>query len=98
VCHAGSAKTDFIPESKWIFRSRPHMRDSDYHSDMNANSFKYWFVNRFLNYLEVGSISMDNSSYHSTIVDKVPNTGSRKKDIQEWLRKNCIDYDYRNHT
>jgi hypothetical protein len=36
---------------------------------------------------------MDNASYHSTIVDKVPNTGSRKKDIQELLRKKCIDYD-----
>jgi predicted O-methyltransferase YrrM len=47
---------------------------------MNADSFKDWFVNRFLNYLEEGSIIiMDNASYHSAIVDKVPNTGSRKK-------------------
>jgi hypothetical protein len=38
---------------------------------------------------------MDNASYHSTIVDKFLNTGSRKKDIQECLRKNCIDYDPR---
>jgi hypothetical protein len=36
---------------------------------------------------------MDNASYHSTIADKVSNTGSCKKDIQEWLWKNCIDYD-----
>jgi hypothetical protein len=49
-------KTGFIPESKWIFRPRPEMRDSDYHLEMNADSFKDWFVNRFLNYLEEGSI------------------------------------------
>jgi hypothetical protein len=86
VCHAGSAKTGFIPESKWTFRSGPQIRDSDYHSEMNADSFTDWFVNRFLNYLEEGSIIiMDNASYHSTIADKVSNTGSCKKDIQEWL-------------
>jgi hypothetical protein len=67
---------------------------------MNADSFKNWFVNRFLNCLEEGSIIiMGNAGYHSTIADKVPNTGSRKKDIQGWLRKNCIDYDpTENHT
>jgi hypothetical protein len=88
VCHAGPAKTGFIPESKWTFRSRPQMRDSDYHSEMNADSFKDWFVNRFLNYLEEGSIIiMDNASYHSTIVDKVPNTGSRKKRYSRMVAK-----------
>jgi hypothetical protein len=30
----------FIPDSKWIFSSRPHMRDSDYHLEINAYSFK----------------------------------------------------------
>jgi transposase len=36
---------------------------------------------------------MVSASYHSTIVDKFPNTRSRKKDIREWLRKNSIKYD-----
>jgi hypothetical protein len=35
---------------------------------------------------------MDKANYHSTTKDKVPNTGPRK-DIQEWLRKNCNEYD-----
>jgi hypothetical protein len=61
---------------------------------MNTDSFKDWFVNRFLNYLEEGPIIiMDNARYHSTIADKFPNSGSRKKDIQECLRKNCINYE-----
>jgi hypothetical protein len=61
---------------------------------MNADSFKDWFIKRFLNYLEEESIIiMDNARYHSTITDKVPNTGSCKKYIQEWLQKNCAEYD-----
>jgi hypothetical protein len=36
---------------------------------------------------------MENASYHCTIEDKISNTGSRKKDFPEWLRKNCIEYD-----
>jgi hypothetical protein len=52
VYNAESAKTDFIPESKWIFRSRPQMRDSNYHSEMNADGYIERFSNRFINYLE----------------------------------------------
>jgi transposase len=57
--------------------------------------FKDWFVDRYLNYLEEGSIIiMDNASYHSTIVDKVPHTGSRKKKtFQNGCENNCIEYD-----
>jgi hypothetical protein len=36
---------------------------------------------------------MDNAIYHFAIIDKFPNTGPRKKDIQEWLRKKYIEYD-----
>jgi hypothetical protein len=54
------SKPGFIRESQQIFRSHPQMRGSNYHSEMNADSFKDLFVNRFLNYLEEGSIiSMD---------------------------------------
>jgi hypothetical protein len=35
----------------WIFRLRPQIRDSNYHSVMNAKSFNYWPVNKFLIYL-----------------------------------------------
>jgi hypothetical protein len=61
---------------------------------MNADSFKDWFLNRFLNYLEEGSIIiMGSLSYRSIIVDKVIKTGFRKKCIEEWLRKNRMEYD-----
>jgi predicted O-methyltransferase YrrM len=74
------------------------MRHSDYHSEMNADSFKDWFVNRFLNYLEEGSIIiMDNASYHSTIVDKVPNTGSHKKRYSRMVLIMTLQKPYSNY-
>lgn len=83
VCHAGSATTGFIPHSKWVFRSRQKKTQyADYHSEMNAESFRDWFVNQFLNHLEERSvIIMDNASYHSILIDKLPNTNSRKRYI-----------------
>jgi predicted O-methyltransferase YrrM len=60
---------------------------------MNADSFKDWFVNRFLNLLEEESIIiLDNASYHSRVIDKLPSTNSRKQDIREWVHKNNISY------
>ena len=91
VCHVGSAKTGFIPESKWVFRSRKS--DTDYHSEMNAQSFKDWFQNKFLNFLEEGSIIiMDNASYHSKLLNRLPTTSARVHEIKEWLEKNNVQY------
>jgi predicted O-methyltransferase YrrM len=55
---------------------------------MTAHTFQNWFLNRFINYLEEGSIiSMDNVSYHLVTVNKAPNNSSRKQDITEWLQQ-----------
>jgi hypothetical protein len=75
VHQIGSAKTGFILESKWVFYSCPQFYGFDYHSEKKADSFIDWFLNRFLNYLEEQSINfMDNTSYHSAVMDKVSNS------------------------
>jgi len=90
VCHVGSAHTGFIKESKWVFRSK---KTGDYHEEMTANTFRDWFLNRFLNFLEEGSIIvMDNAPYHSVTTNKVPNTSTRRQDIINWLDRHDIDY------
>jgi hypothetical protein len=43
VCCEGSAKT-VIPYNKWVFCSRPQLCGSDNNSEMNADSFKDFFV------------------------------------------------------
>jgi len=79
VCHVGSAHTGFIKESKWVFRLK---NTGDYHGEMTANTFREWFLNRFFNFLEEGSIIvMDNAPYHSVTINKVPNTSTRRQDI-----------------
>jgi hypothetical protein len=84
VCHVGSALTGFVPESKWVFRSKS---TKDYHEEMTADTFKYWFLKRFINYLEEGSIIMDNVSYHSVTSNEVPNTSEKKQYIIDWLEQ-----------
>jgi hypothetical protein len=56
-------------ESEWVFQSNS---TRDYHKEMTAHTFRNWFLNRFINYLEEGSIIiMDNESYHLVTVNKV---------------------------
>ena len=65
----------------------------DYHEEMTANIFRDWFLNRFLIFLEEGSIIvMDNAPYHSVTTNKVPNTSTRIQDIINWLDRHDIDY------
>lgn len=36
---------------------------------------------------------MDNASYHTVQINKIPNTSTRKTDIQDWLRANHIMFE-----
>ena len=64
ICHASSAATGFIPESKLVFRSKKST--SDYHCEMKADTFKKWFMGDFLFHLPPESVLIfDNASYHS---------------------------------
>jgi hypothetical protein len=77
VCHVGSTLMGFVPETKWVFRSKS---TKDYHEEMMADTFKDWFFNRFINYFEEDSIIiMDNARYHSVTLNKVPYTSLKNK-------------------
>lgn len=66
----------------------------DYHGEMNQDNFLRWFEYQLLvNLEEPSTIILDNASYHSTILNKVPTTASKKADIQEWLSRNNIHYE-----
>jgi hypothetical protein len=44
-----------------------------------SSTFKDWFSDRFINYLEEQSIIiMNNASYHSVTLKKMPNTAAKK--------------------
>ncbi|XP_054257237.1 uncharacterized protein LOC128999434 [Macrosteles quadrilineatus] len=90
ICHVGSAKDGFLHECKWVFQSKTS--SNDYHDEMNADSFKEWFI-KLLYILEEGSIIvMDNAPYHSVLAEKIPNTSWTKENIQNWLSAKNIQY------
>lgn len=51
ICNTGSALTGFIPENKLVFRSKKSTSTSDYHCEINADTFRKWFVVDLLPYL-----------------------------------------------
>ncbi|XP_050064650.1 uncharacterized protein LOC126553545 [Aphis gossypii] len=92
ICHAGSAKYGFVNDSKLIFRANVSNFESDYHTSMNAEVFKNWFIS-MLNHLEEPSvIVMDNASYHSMLMDNFPKSNSRKAVVEEWLKNKNVDF------
>ena len=68
---------------------------SDYHKKMNGVHFEDWWDTKVLPALPNNSVVLiDNAKYHSrqTEESKVPNTGWRKKAIQEWLEKRNVSF------
>jgi len=91
VCHAGSKSHGIIEGAKMIFQSKSS-NIGDYHSQMNAEVFRSWFIQMLQSLEEACVIVMDNAVYHSMLVDNFPKSNARKSDIQEWLTKKNINY------
>ena len=92
ILHAGG-ETGFVPNALLFFRSK-NGNKGDYHEAMDHNRFKRWFEEQLVPNLTEGSlIIMDNASYHSRIINKVPTCSSKKHEVIDWLTKNHIDHD-----
>ncbi|KAJ4442396.1 hypothetical protein ANN_03982 [Periplaneta americana] len=93
VLHVGSSATGFIPQCKFIFRSKSKTSNSDYHKDMDYSLFKKWFVEKLLPNIPPNStIVMDNASIHSVQLDRASSTNTRKADIMSWLLRHNIPH------
>lgn len=89
ILHAGTEK-GFIENASLIFPSKT--RAADYHAEMNSQKFKEWVTTQLIPNLEKNSIVvMDNAPYHSVVLNKAPNTSSRKQDIIDWLHNNNVN-------
>lgn len=91
VCHAGSAKTGFVPEAKLVFKA-VKSKDADYHSEMDAERYMEWFKDLLQVLEEPSIIILDNASYHSKQLESIPTMSWRKNDIQDWLKKKNIAF------
>ena len=88
--HARS-ENGWIDGADLVFQSKK--ATGDYHDEMNSNNFEEWFHDKLLsnikdNYL----IVMDNASYHSRHIKKVPTSNTKKSEMQDWLTNHGIKY------
>lgn len=63
-----------------------------YHSSMNADVFKAWFVNMLKLLPEPCVIIMDNAPYHSMYINNYPKCNARKADVQNWLKNQGVNF------
>lgn len=83
VLHIGS-EDRFVPGGLLCFESK---NTTDYHEEMNGNTFYDWMINVLPRLKENSVIVMDNAPYHSVKKEKIPNTATRKPDIIKWLQE-----------
>lgn len=93
ILHAGS-QNGFIPNT--LLLSSKNVADSslDYHQDTDAKLFEDWFQNRLLPNIPKNSIIvMDNASYHSRQINKMPNANNTKRELQDYMTKNDMYFE-----
>ncbi|XP_050064711.1 uncharacterized protein LOC126553608 [Aphis gossypii] len=61
-------------------------KTTDYHEEMNGDTFYNWMKNVIPRLKENCVIIMDNTPYHSVKKEKIPNTTTKKTDIIQWLQ------------
>jgi len=90
-CHDGSGSFGFVKDSKLVFRCTSGS-SANYHSQMNSDIFKKWFIQMLNNLEEPCMVVMDNASYHSVHKDNYPRSNVRKMQLQEWLKENEVEF------
>lgn len=93
ILHAGS-ENGWVPNALWL--SAKNIKDScvDYHEDTTAELFEEWFQNCLLPNIPPNSvIVMDNASYHSRQLQKIPGSNNTKLEIQNFMAANDIYFE-----
>ncbi|XP_026330569.1 uncharacterized protein LOC113238062 [Hyposmocoma kahamanoa] len=89
ICYAGSSK-GFVSDALLAFKSQ---KTVEYHEEMNAEVYEQWFEDMLQLLEEPSIILMDNASYHSRQVDKMPSQINKKQDIIDWLNRHGENVD-----
>lgn len=89
ICHAGSTK-GFVSDALLAFKSK---KTVDYHEEMNAEIYEGWFKEMVQSLEEPSIIIMDNATYHSRQIDKMPTQANKKQEIIDWLKRHGENVD-----
>lgn len=91
ILHAGS-ENGFVPNALLLSAKNITQSSADYHEDMTAVLFEKWFTEQLLPNIPPNSvIVMDNASYHSRILNKIPNNNTKKEDILKFMRSKNME-------
>jgi hypothetical protein len=82
VLHIGSSD-GFVEGGLLCFESKTN--STDYHHEMNGDTFYEWFVNILPFFKKNAIVVMDNAPYHSVKTETIPNMSWKKQDIINWL-------------
>lgn len=89
ICHAGST-CGFVSDALLAFKSKQTV---DYHEEMNAEIYEGWFKEMLQSLEEPSIIIMDNATYHSRQIDKMPTQANKKQEIIDWLQRHGENVD-----
>lgn len=91
ILHAGN-ENGFVKNALLLSAKNIAQSSADYHEDMTAQLFEKWFSEQLLpNILPNSVVVMDNASYHSRLLSKVPNNSTKKQDIIDFMKKKNIN-------
>lgn len=82
ILHIGSAD-GFVRDGLLCLESKKN--NTDYHNEINGQTFKEWFEEILPLLKENAVVVMDNASYHSVKTEIIPTIYWKKTDIVEWL-------------
>jgi transposase len=90
VLHAGT-KNGFVENASLLFSTKS--KSADYHDSMDQHSFKKWVLEKLiLNLAEPSLVVMDNASYHSFLVEPIPQASWNKTKLKEWLASKNVPF------
>ena len=90
VVHCGS-EDGFVADAGLVYQAKKGV--GDYHEEMDGPRFTRWFNEQLLPNVQPQSvIVMDNASYHSVRLEKIPTSSSLKAVIQQWLTSKNIPW------
>uniref|UniRef100_A0A6P7GTX2 Uncharacterized protein LOC114342223 n=1 Tax=Diabrotica virgifera virgifera TaxID=50390 RepID=A0A6P7GTX2_DIAVI len=90
IVHCGRSE-GWVPNALKLCGKKMKDCNVDYHKKIKADIFEDWFENSLIPNLEKNSvIVLDNASYHSRQLTKIPNTSSKKADLQNFLIENDL--------
>lgn len=93
IVHCGGSE-GWVPNALKLCGKKLEDCNVDYHKNMEADIFEEWFENTLIPNLYTNSvIVLDNASYHSRQIIKVPNKSSKKDEIQCFLMDNNLYFE-----